>query len=114
MHIQLHIQLIEHELAPIACICITYSNTCKTHYLAGAWVTQGSEAVCMPPAGLNLGSVTGLQNQLTGVLLQHVLVNATSAAQLVAVGQVNSALGAILNASYPVTIKRAGSNVSAP
>ena len=66
----------------------------------------------MPPAGLNLGSVTGLQNQLTGVLLQHVLVNATSAAQLVAVGEVNSALGAILNASYPVTIERAGSNVS--
>ena len=68
----------------------------------------------MPPAGLNLGSVTGLQNQLTGVLLQHVLVNATSAAQLVAVGEVNSALGAILNASYAVTIERAGSNVSTP
>jgi hypothetical protein len=57
--------------------------------------------------------VTELQSQLTGVLLQHVLVNASSVAQLVAAGEVNSALGAILNTSYPVTIKRSGSNVSA-
>lgn len=64
-----------------------------------------------PDAGLNLGSVTELQNQLTGVLLQHVLLNASSAAQLVAEGTINSALGELLNASYPVTVK-SGKNVS--
>ncbi len=63
-------------------------------------------------AGLTLASVSTLTSKLTSVLLQHVLLNATTEAQLVAAGEFQSALGVVLNQSYPITVTETGGNVS--
>jgi uncharacterized surface protein with fasciclin (FAS1) repeats len=62
--------------------------------------------------GLTLGSVSTLTTKLTSVLLQHVLLNATTTAQLMAGGRFQSALGTLLNQSFPITAKETDGNVT--
>ena len=57
-------------------------------------------------------SAAGVKDNLIAVLLQHVVRNATTLDQLVQEKSVQSALGGLLNASYPITASNTSGNVS--